>query len=184
MVSQAEAALFNVTEQTVSSTFKDIQTLVIEANDEIAEMANRAGTMQGVPTGFTDVDKLFCGLRGGDLIILAARPAVGKTSFAMNLATNAAKLGSTVALFSLEMSSVQITQRVLAAEAGMSLSRLRGGMLQDSDWSELVRVSAELSQFDLYVDDSPSLSIVELRTKARRMMRNKNRDLLLLTIYS
>ena len=173
LVSQAEAALFNVTEQTVSSTFKDIQTLVIEANDEIAEMANRAGTMQGVPTGFTDVDKLFCGLRGGDLIILAARPAVGKTSFAMNLATNAAKLGSTVALFSLEMSSVQITQRVLAAEAGMSLSRLRGGMLQDSDWSELVRVSAELSQFDLYVDDSPSLSIVELRTKARRMMRNK-----------
>ena len=134
LVSQAEAALFNVTEQTVSSTFKDIQTLVIEANDEIAEMANRAGTMQGVPTGFTDVDKLFCGLRGGDLIILAARPAVGKTSFAMNLATNAAKLGSTVALFSLEMSSVQITQRVLAAEAGMSLSRLRGGMLQDSDW--------------------------------------------------
>ena len=179
LVSQAEAALFNVTEQTVSSTFKDIQTLVIEANDEIAEMANRAGTMQGVPTGFTDVDKLFCGLRGGDLIILAARPAVGKTSFAMNLATNAAKLGSTVALFSLEMSSVQITQRVLAAEAGMSLSRLRGGMLQDSDWSELVRVSAELSQFDLYVDDSPSLSIVELRTKARRMMRNKKQGLII-----
>ena len=179
LVSQAEAALFNVTEQTVSSTFKDIQTLVIEANDEIAEMANRAGTMQGVPTGFTDVDKLFCGLRGGDLIILAARPAVGKTSFAMNLATNAAKLGSTVALFSLEMSSVQITQRVLAAEAGMSLSRLRGGMLQDSDWGELVRVSGELSQYDLYVDDSPSLSIVELRTKARRMMRNKKQGLII-----
>ena len=110
---------------------------------------------------------------------MAARPAVGKTSFAMNLATNAAKLGSTVALFSLEMSSVQITQRVLAAEAGMSLSRLRGGMLQDSDWSELVRVSAELSQFDLYVDDSPSLSIVELRTKARRMMRNKKQGLII-----
>lgn len=135
--------------------------------------------MQGVPTGFTDVDKLFCGLRGGDLIILAARPAVGKTSFAMNLATNAAKLGSTVALFSLEMSSVQITQRVLAAEAGMSLSRLRGGQLQDSDWSELVRVSGELSQYDLYVDDSPSLSIVELRTKARRMMRNKKQGLII-----
>lgn len=77
------------------------------------------------------------------------------------------------------MSSVQITQRVLAAEAGMSLSRLRGGMLQDSDWSELVRVSAELSQFDLYVDDSPSLSIVELRTKARRMMRNKKQGLII-----
>lgn len=179
LVSQAEASLFEVTEQTTSSSFKDIQTLIIEANDEIAEMANRAGTMQGVPTGFTDVDKLFCGLRGGDLIILAARPAVGKTSFAMNLATNAAKLGSAVALFSLEMSSIQITQRLLAAEAGMSLSRMRSGQLSDADWGELVRVSGELSQHELYIDDSPSLSIVELRTKARRMMRNKQNGLII-----
>lgn len=179
LVSQAEASLFEVTEQTTSSTFKDIQTLIIEANDEIAEMANRAGTMQGIPTGFTDVDKLFCGLRGGDLIILAARPAVGKTSFAMNLATNAAKLGSTVALFSLEMSSIQITQRLLAAEAGMSLSRMRSGQLSEADWSQLVTASGELSQHELYIDDSPSLSIVELRTKARRMMRNKKNGLII-----
>ncbi len=179
LVSQAEASLFEVTEQTVSSTFKDIQTLIIEANDEIAEMANRAGTMQGVPTGFTDVDKLFCGLRGGDLIILAARPAVGKTSFAMNLAANASKLGSAVALFSLEMSSIQITQRLLAAEAGMNLSRMRGGQLSDNDWGELVRASSELSQHELYIDDSPALSIIELRTKARRMMRNKANGLII-----
>lgn len=179
LVSQAEAALFEVTEQTVSSTFKDIQTLIMEANDEIAEMSTRAGTMQGVPTGFRDVDKLFCGLRGGDLIILAARPAVGKTSFAMSLAVNAAKLGSPVAFFSLEMSSVQITQRLLAAEAGLSLSLLRSGRLQDSDWGSLVQASSDLSQHELYIDDSPSLSIVELRTKARRMMRNKKNGLII-----
>lgn len=179
LVNKAEGALFNVTEQTTRSTFKDIQTLVIEANDEIAEMVNQSGTMQGVPTGFTDVDKLFCGLRGGDLIILAARPAVGKTSFAMNLATNASKLGSTVALFSLEMSSVQLTQRLLAAEAGLNLSRMRSGQLQDSDWSELIRASGDLSKCDLYIDDSPSLTIVELRTKARRMMRNKEKGLII-----
>ncbi len=179
LVSQAEAALFEVTEQTVSSTFKDIQTLIMEANDEIAEMSTRASTMQGVPTGFRDVDKLFCGLRGGDLIILAARPAVGKTSFAMSLAVNAAKLGSPVAFFSLEMSSVQITQRLLAAEAGLSLSLLRSGRLQDSDWGSLVQASSDLSQHELYIDDSPSLSIVELRTKARRMMRNKKNGLII-----
>ena len=179
LVSQAEAVLFEVTEQTVSSTFKDIQTLIMEANDEIAEMSTRAGTMQGVPTGFRDVDKLFCGLRGGDLIILAARPAVGKTSFAMSLAVNAAKLGSPVAFFSLEMSSVQITQRLLAAEAGLSLSLLRSGRLQDSDWGSLVQASSDLSQHELYIDDSPSLSIVELRTKARRMMRNKKNGLII-----
>lgn len=179
LISQSEAALFEVTEQTVSSTFKDIQTLVIEANDEITEMANRAGTMQGVPTGFRDVDKLFCGLRGGDLIILAARPAVGKTSFAMSLATNAAKLGAPVAFFSLEMSSIQITQRLLAAEAGLSLSLLRSGQLKDSDWNALIQASSALSQHELYIDDSPALSIVELRTKARRMMRNKKNGLII-----
>lgn len=179
LVSQSEAALFNVTEQTVSSTFKDIQTLIVEANDEIAEMANRNEIIMGVPSGFIDIDKLFCGFRGGDLIILAARPAVGKTSFAMNLAVNATKLGSTVALFSLEMSSIQITQRLLCAEARMNLSRLRGAQLTETDWGELVRVSAELSDHDFYIDDSPSLSIVELRTKARRMMRNKERGMII-----
>ncbi len=179
LVSQAEAALFHVTEQTVSSTFKDIQTLIVEANDEIAEMANRNEIIMGVPSGFIDIDKLFCGFRGGDLIILAARPAVGKTSFAMNLAVNATKLGSTVALFSLEMSSIQITQRLLCAEARMNLSRLRGAQLTETDWGELVRVSAELSDHDFYIDDSPSLSIVELRTKARRMMRNKERGMII-----
>lgn len=179
LISQSEAALFNVTEQTVSSTFKDIKTLIVEANDEIAEMANRKEIIMGVPSGFIDIDKLFCGFRGGDLIILAARPAVGKTSFAMNLAVNATKLGSTVALFSLEMSSIQITQRLLCAEARMNLSRLRGAQLSETDWGELIRVSAELSENDFYIDDSPSLSIVELRTKARRMMRNKQRGMII-----
>lgn len=102
LISQSEAALFGVTEQTVNSSFKGIQELLVEANEEIAEMGNREGMLQGVPTGFIDVDKLFCGLRPGNLIILAARPAVGKTSFAMNLAANAAKSGAPVAFFSLE----------------------------------------------------------------------------------
>ena len=111
-----------VTEKAVNSSFKDIKTLIIEANDQIAEMANRGEVLQGVPTGFKDVDQLFNGLRGGQLIILAARPGVGKSSFAMNLAVNAAKQKSTVAFFSLEMSSVEITKRLLSAESGINLS--------------------------------------------------------------
>jgi replicative DNA helicase len=142
-------------------------------------MAERQDGLQGVPTGFKDVDKLFNGLRGGDLIILAARPAVGKTSFAMNVATNAAKAGSTVALFSLEMSSIQITQRLLCAEAGMDLSRLRSGFLRSEDWEDLIRASTNLSNINLFIDDSPGLSIVELRTKARGELRNVTNGLII-----
>lgn len=179
LISQAEATLFNVTEQAVNSTFKNIKELIIDANDEIAKMANRSEVMQGVPTGFRDVDSLFNGLRGGDLVILAARPAVGKTSFAMNLAVNAAKQKSTVVLFSLEMSSIQITQRLLCAEAGIDLNILRNGRIADSAWAPLFDASERLSNIDLYVDDSPSLSLVELRTKARRIMRNVDRGLII-----
>lgn len=179
LISQAEATLFNVTEKAVNSTFKDIKALILEANDEIAEMAKRDQSLQGVPTGFRDVDSLFNGLRGGDLIILAARPAVGKTSFAMNLAVNAAKMKSTVILFSLEMSSIQITQRLLCAEAGINLSVLRNGRIDDNAWAPLFDASERLSNIDLYVDDSPSLSLVELRTKARRLMRNVDSGLII-----
>ena len=163
----------------MSAAFKGIQELLVEANEEIAEMGNREGMLQGVPTGFIDVDKLFCGLRPGNLIILAARPAVGKTSFAMNLAANAAKSGAPVAFFSLEMSSNEITQRLLAAEAGLALSRMRNGQLTEGDWSQLIQASSDLSNCELYVDDSAGLSIVELRTKARRMMRNKKNGLII-----
>lgn len=179
LISEAEASLFQVTEKTVSSTFKNIQELIAEANEEIVEMSKRDSAMLGVPSGFRDVDALFNGFRGGDLIILAARPAVGKTSFAMNLAVNAAKLNTTVALFSLEMSSIQITQRLLCSEAGVNLSMLRSGRISDDAWSPIIEASGQLSNVDLYIDDSPSLSIVELRTKARRIMRNLDRGLII-----
>ena len=170
LISQAEATLFGVTEKAVNSSFKDIKTLIIEANDQIAEMANRGEVLQGVPTGFKDVDQLFNGLRGGQLIILAARPGVGKSSFAMNLAVNAAKQKSTVAFFSLEMSSVEITKRLLSAESGINLSVLNSGRIDNNAWAPLFDASERLSNIDLYVDDSPGLSLVELRTKARRMI--------------
>ncbi len=180
LIGKAEASLFGVTEQRVASTFKSIVELVEQTNNEIADMANRDTAIQGVQTGFIDVDKLFCGLRGGDLIILAARPAVGKTSFAMNLAANAAKIGSTVVLFSLEMSSVQITQRIIASEAQVPLHRLRSGQLSEADMLAIVNAEAGLTANNtLYIDDSPSLTITELRTKARRLFRDVKNGLII-----
>lgn len=180
LIGKAEASLFGVTEQRVASTFKSIVELVEQTNNEIADMANRDTAIQGVQTGFIDVDKLFCGLRGGDLIILAARPAVGKTSFAMNLAANAAKIGSAVVLFSLEMSSVQITQRIIASEAQVPLHRLRSGQLSEADMLAIVNAEAGLTAKNtLYIDDSPSLTITELRTKARRLFRDVKNGLII-----
>lgn len=179
LISQAEATLFNVTEQSVSSSFKDIKTLILEANEKISDMINRGDTIQGVPTGFRDVDRLFNGLRGGNLVILAARPAVGKTSFSMNIAVNAARQNTTVALFNLEMSSVEIINRLLSAESGINLQALQNGRINDNAWAQLYDASERLSNINLLIDDSPGLSLVELRTKARRMMRNVEKGLII-----
>lgn len=143
------------------------------------ELVNNKNQMAGTPTGFTDVDKLFWGLRGGDLLILAARPGVGKTSFALNVATNAAKAGAAVALFSLEMGANQLVQRILCAEARVNLGQLRAGNLQEGDWNAIMNAAATLSGLELYIDDTPGLSLLEMRAKARRQLRDKKKGLII-----
>lgn len=172
VVEEAEKTLFNVTEKRVSSTFQKMDNLLIQAFDEITALAEQKNSMAGVPTGFKDVDDLFHGLRGGDLVILAARPGVGKTSFALNLAVNAAKAHSSVAFFSLEMSAGQLVQRILCAEARLSLSKVRSGFIAEGDWTAIAEATNTLSKLDLYIDDSPGLSILEARAKARRELRH------------
>ena len=172
VVEDAEKILFNVTEKRVSSSFVKMDTLLIDAFEELTKLAQDQTHMAGVPTGFKDVDNLFHGFRGGDLIILAARPGVGKTSFALNLAVNAAKQGTAVAFFSLEMSASQLVQRILCAEARVSLSKIRGGFIQEGDWGAIAEASSTLSKLELYIDDSPGLSILEARAKARRELRH------------
>ncbi|MCL1798670.1 MAG: replicative DNA helicase [Eggerthellaceae bacterium] len=178
VVEEAEKMLFRVTEKRVSSDFQKIDKLTISAYEELRELAERKSHMNGVATGFTDVDNLFHGLRGGDLVILAARPGVGKTSFALNVAVNAAKANTTVAFLSLEMSSSQLVQRVLCAEARVGLSKVRSGNVGKDDWEFIVSASETLSKLDLYIDDTPSLSILELRAKARRELRGKESGLI------
>lgn len=179
VVGQAEKLLFNVTEKRVSSSFKSAREMMDETILSIQKLVEQKSHMAGVPTGFKDVDDLFHGFRPGDLVILAARPGVGKTSFALNLATNAAKAGVATAFFSLEMSSEQLMQRILCAEAGVNLSRVRGGFLNDADWSMILEASSVLSGLELYVDDSPALSIMELRAKARRELRDKEKGIII-----
>lgn len=179
VIEDAEKMLFEVTQKRVSSSFQNITDLLTQAFDEIDELVNNKNQMAGTPTGFTDVDKLFWGLRGGDLLILAARPGVGKTSFALNVATNAAKAGSAVALFSLEMGANQLVQRILCAEARVNLGQLRAGNLQEGDWNAIMNAAATLSGLELYIDDTPGLSLLEMRAKARRQLRDKKKGLII-----
>ena len=171
VVEDAERTLFNVTEKRVSSSFEKMDTLLTKAFDDITAMAERGDKMMGVPTGFKDVDNLFHGFRGGDLIILAARPSVGKTALALNIAVNAAMKGTPVAFFSLEMSAGQLVQRILCAEARVDLQKIRSGRINEGDWGAIAEASNRLSKLDLYIDDSPGLTILEARAKARRELR-------------
>ena len=179
VVEESEKILFNVTEQRVSSDFAKMDTLLTEAFEEIAKLAEQKNSLAGVPTGFKDVDALFHGLRGGDLIILAARPGVGKSAFALNVAVNAAKAGTTVAFLSLEMSASQLVQRILCSEAHVNLSRLRAGNISEADWGAIADASNTLSKINLFIDDTPSLSVFDLRAKARRELRGAESGLII-----
>ncbi len=171
VVGQAERILFNVTEKRVSNSFLKIDELCNQAYDDLVALQNRKEEILGVPTGFKDLDTLFCGLRAGDLVVLAARPGVGKTSFALNMAVNSAKKGTSIAFFSLEMSKSQLVNRILCSEAQVELSKIRSGHLSESDWSQLNTTMQQLSTLDISIDDTPGLSILEARAKARRQLR-------------
>ena len=179
IVDQAERALFNATQQRISSSFKGMGELTDTTFNEINSMVSNPEKCFGVKTGFLDVDELFGGFRGGDLIILAARPAIGKTAFALNMAIRAAKAGATVAMLSLEMSATQLMQRVLCSEAKVDLQNVRKGRIKETDWEPLIAASSELSQLNFFIDDTPSLSINELRAKARRELRNVKNGLII-----
>lgn len=143
-------------------------------------MAERTeNQMVGTPTGFTEIDNLFRGLRGGDLIILAARPRVGKTAFALNVATNAAKSGTTVLFFSLEISCNDATQRILCSEARVSLRQFRQESLQEDDQSAIMNAADALSGLELIIDDNPVLSVPEMRAEARHLLRDKKKGLII-----
>ena len=173
VVGDAEKIIFDVTNKRVSSNFEGINDLLKISFKNLEELAERKEHVTGVHTGFKDLDKLLAGLHPGDLCILAARPSVGKTALALNMGVNAARHGASVAIFSLEMGADQLVQRVLCSEARVNLQDVRTGYVKDSDWYTIHTAMGKLAQLDFWVDDTPSISILEVRAKARRQLRDK-----------
>ena len=169
MLDNAESKLYEVTQGNIKTSTVQARDLVIQAKNKIEEIANKEG-MSGVPSGFTKIDKITSGWQNSDLIIVAGRPGMGKTAFTLTMARNIAiDQKIPIAFFSLEMSSVQLITRLISSETGLSSDKLRTGKLEDHEWKQLNVKVSELENAPLYIDDSPSLSIFDLRAKARRL---------------
>lgn len=174
VLDEAEQKLFNVSQKFLKQAFTPIDTLLNEAFDRIDELHKQSGKLRGLATGFTDLDNLLAGLQKSDLVILAARPSVGKTSFALDIARQVAVINKVpVGIFSLEMSKEQLVDRMLCAEAGVSLWKMRTGKLSDreeqDDFSRIGQAMGVLAETPIFIDDSASANIMEIRTKARRL---------------
>ena len=148
---------------------------MVDSFTELEELYNRKQHVTGVPTGFIDLDNKTAGLHNSDLILVAARPAMGKSAFALNIATNAALSANTgVAIFSLEMSKEQMANRILGSVAMVDGNSIRTGRIADDDWIKLATASGELSQTGIFIDDTPGISIMEIRAKCRKLKMEKN----------
>jgi replicative DNA helicase len=179
VVDHAEQILFGVSERRISRELVPIKQVVSDYYDRIEYLTRHQGELIGIPTGFMDIDKLLGGLQRSDMVILAARPSVGKTSLALCIAHNAAKLhGQRVAFFSLEMSDEQVVQRLISAETGIDSQRLRRGKIADDEWGRFVKAASDLAEIHFYIDDTPGISALELRTKARRVHAEFGIDLI------
>ena len=180
VIDRAEQALFAVSERRVARELVPISQVVQQYYDRIQYLYEHRGEPLGVPTGFTDLDKLLGGLQRSDLLIIAARPGVGKTSLMLSMGLNAArKYHQRVAVFSLEMSSEQIIQRLISQETGIDSQRLRLGDIREDEWDRFIRATSDLSDALMYIDDTPSISVLQLRTKARRVHSEHGLDLIL-----
>ncbi len=170
LLDQAEQQVFEVSYQRGTQEVVRIKELMWQAMERIEARHRGDDSVRGIPSGFTDLDEMTNGFQGSDLIIVAARPSMGKTSFCLNVAANAALEGKTpTAVFSLEMSRDQLVERLLAAESFVDLHRLRSGKLRDDDYPKMSRAAGLLGTAPIWIDDSPALTLLELRSKARRM---------------
>jgi len=170
ILDKAEKAIFDIAERRIRQGFVEIREIVKESFRTIDQLSQSRELVTGLPTGFVDLDERTSGLQKGDLIIVAARPAMGKTSLCLNIAQNAThKTGETVGVFSLEMSKEQLVLRLLCADARVDAHRLRTGNLSEKDWARLAKAFADLSQARIFIDDSATLTPLEMRAKCRRL---------------
>ncbi len=177
VVDRSEQALFGVSQQRVARDIQPIQEVVQRYYDRVEYLYDHRGEPMGVPTGFRDLDRILGGFQRSDLLILAARPGVGKTSLMLTFALKAAQKRRTVAVFSLEMSAEQLVQRMVAQISQIDAQRLRLGQLQDDEWPRFTEAIGHLSELPVYIDDTPSLSVLQLRTKCRRLASERGLDM-------
>lgn len=170
LIDKAEHTLYSVSENKGTQGFRAIGDVLNESFDRIEELSRDKNKLRGVPSGFRSLDRKLAGLQNSDLLILAARPAMGKSSFALNIAHNVAiKEGIPVGIFSLEMSQEQLVDRLLSAESGVDSWKLRTGDLEDSDFAKIGEAMGALSEAPIFIDDTPMLNVMDMRTKARRI---------------
>jgi replicative DNA helicase len=180
VIDRSEAVLFGISQRRTARDLVPIKQVLTDYYDRIAYLFEHRGEPLGVPTGFIDLDKLLGGLQRSDLVIVASRPGVGKTSLLLAMALTAARrYKQRVAVFSLEMSCEQLVQRLMSSETGIDSQRLRLGDLQESEWPRFVEAAGRLSDTMLFVDDTPSISALQLRTKARRLHAEYGLDLIM-----
>jgi replicative DNA helicase len=181
IVNRAQAEIYAVTEQRTSEDYLPLGDIMEGALDEIEAIGSRTGEMTGVPTGFTDLDSLTNGLHPGQMIVIAARPAMGKSTLALDFARAASiKNNLPSVIFSLEMGRNEIAMRLLSAEARVALHHMRSGTMTDEDWTRLARRMPEVSAAPLYIDDSPNLSMMEIRAKCRRLKQRNDIKLVII----
>jgi len=179
-IDRAESELFAVSQRRVDVGFSALRVLLHDAYDRLDYLHEHRGEVSGVRTGFADLDTLTTGLQKSDLVVLAARPSVGKTSLALNIAENAAvRDGKSVGVFSLEMSKEQLVLRLLSSVANIDSQRLRSGFLEEMDFARIAPAMNALSEAPIYIDDTPNISTMELRTKARRLQAESGLDLVI-----
>lgn len=170
IMDKAEKMILEVASRKAGQEFASIKNIIFDVFDKVSELYSSRGGITGLPTGFKDLDKLTSGLQPSDLILIAARPSMGKTAFVLNIAQNIAiKEKKAVAFFSLEMSKEQLVQRMLCAEAPIDAQRLRIGELENSDWDKLVRAADRLAAAPIFIDDTAGITVMEMRSKARRL---------------
>lgn len=175
VVDRAQAEIYEVAERRTSEDFVPLEDLLQPTMDEIDAIASNGGVARGVPTGFTELDEVTNGLHAGQMIIVAARPGVGKSTLGLDfLRSCSIKHRMASVIFSLEMSKSEIVMRLLSAEAKIKLADMRSGRMSDEDWTRLARRMSEISEAPLYIDDSPNLTMMEIRAKARRLRQKSD----------
>lgn len=181
LLSEAEKSILEVAQKKKAGAFHNIKDVLVRTYDNIETIANRVGDVTGIPTGFAELDRMTAGFQRNDLIIVGARPSVGKTAFALNIAQNVAtKAQENVAIFSLEMGAEQLVMRMLCAEGNINAQNLRTGSLTDEDWGKLTMAMGSLSNSGIFIDDTPGVKIGELRSKCRRLKQEHGLGMILI----